>query len=501
MITKIDEQYKKRIEWFNQYLITYRKNYLRQLGDGTYITCPNSAMSDTRGLNDKFIQEHLKHEKTFGTLYSNCSRFIMFDIDCKNLEYSKQIHAWLKDALIAVGIPPEYIHTEFSGKKGYHVYVFFERYYNMDNCLNTLQRAVINQVISAHPNEVSINNIEVRPTPTHGIKLPLGIHQETKKICWFCDENLNPIKSQDYIFGIKALSHERSKKILSKVKMQNNIDASLLRAIKQKNKSCNRVSNEFKETAENAIKNGIKVSGIRHNTLVLLACYFKKCGRSEEKCQQALSEWMSKQNPDVIKTPQEQWQADVNRVVHDIYQYRFEFTDNLHEPSKIYVSKCMLEYICENTKTKASRLVLFQMLVNQMRFQHCLEDGGFRYSNSHIEATAGVSANSAKKIPVKLHKAGLIERETNRPAGSAIVKALSFYGNEPTWYRVNDKLRKMIEDLPNISDSEKAEIDPEMPTALEFCNVVVDLMNESEINKYFSQDFINKYLNFQRDLT
>ena len=61
----------------------------------------------------------------------------------------------------------------------------------------------------------------------------------------------------------------------------------------------------------------------------------------------------------------------------------------------------MLEYICENTKTKVSRLVLFQMLVNQMRFRYCLEDGGFRYSNSQIENTTGVSANSAKKIPVK----------------------------------------------------------------------------------------------------
>lgn len=186
---------------------------MQQLDDGSYITHNKTC------LTDKLVKAHLEHKATYGIYVNKNSKFMMFDIDSGNLENARHIKRILINQLVEMGFDRKYIFTESSGKKGYHVYIFFEQMKNIVE-INNLQKIVIMKITSNPYYDEKLGNIEIRPIPTQGVKLPLGIHQANKNVCWFCDENDNQIESFDYIFTIRKLPEEKLSKIFKKSKSQ-----------------------------------------------------------------------------------------------------------------------------------------------------------------------------------------------------------------------------------------------------------------------------------------
>ena len=216
--SKLD-QYVKII---NEYFITVRNKFLRQKLDGSYVTCPNPN-SQQKPLNDFNIKDHLMHKRTYGIYVNKVTKFVAFDIDGCTLSNAGHIKHLLINCLTNLGFEREYIFTVFSGSKGYHVYLFFEEPYHV-NIVNIMQSAIINKLEASFKISKGWGHIEIRPTQSLGIKLPLGINHKSGKTCWFCDKFDKPIESYDVLFHLKKVPHDMLTKVFAKIKYNNNTD-------------------------------------------------------------------------------------------------------------------------------------------------------------------------------------------------------------------------------------------------------------------------------------
>ena len=93
---------------------------------------------------------------------------------------AETVHAII-NFLTALGFPQDRIYVSFSGGKGYHVEMFFDRLV-YTNRLYALYSTVISQ------SDLDPRKVEFRPLPGNAIKLPLSIHGKTGNVCWFVDQ-------------------------------------------------------------------------------------------------------------------------------------------------------------------------------------------------------------------------------------------------------------------------------------------------------------------------
>lgn len=165
-------------------------------------------------MKEKDVLEHLNGEKTLGVYVlrsDNNIKFAAFDVDFRKnfesnyqnaLDLCKQMTLNICEKLKIENI--EY-HVEFSGNRGYHVWIFFDRW---------LQAYKIRFILKKIIEDISTDDrisVEIFPkqSDTGGglgnlIKLPLGIHRKTKNTCPFVNENFEPIQNQfDYLLRIK----------------------------------------------------------------------------------------------------------------------------------------------------------------------------------------------------------------------------------------------------------------------------------------------------------
>ena len=217
---------------------------------------------------------------------------------------------------------------------------------------------------------------------------------------------------------------------------------------------------------------------------------------NEEKCHSLLSEWMKNQNPLVITTPQSQWQSDVDRVVKDIYSDKYKG----HAAAKIElrVTKRLIHYIYEQTETKCQRTVLFLMVLNQMRFSNCLEDGGFRFSLPQIMEHTNVCKQTAGRAVNYLSKNNLIIRKSRKKSANPVIKAASLFGNPPTWYQLNNDLLNLLYEAKHSC---------EFTTIIDFGKPLYEQMNYAffrytgpdEYMQFFNKDALNTAINDYRN--
>ncbi|MBZ4663729.1 MAG: hypothetical protein JG776_1444 [Caloramator sp.] len=167
----------------------------------------NEYLKINNKIEDNIIKQHLngniivsiKLEKINGT-----SNVLVFDIDCKdNLEEAYNIAKDIKITLKNKGYTG---YIEFSGKKGYHVWVFFDDFYSV-KILNKLAEEIIKNV------DVKNCIVEIKPRETvlveteNCIKLPLGIHPITKKRSTFLDlDDISDVVKNTFILEIEKSS-------------------------------------------------------------------------------------------------------------------------------------------------------------------------------------------------------------------------------------------------------------------------------------------------------
>ena len=129
-------------------------------------------------LTDQVIIRHLQGEETIG-LYSSSmslSKWLCIDIDDLEEAAIREVQNHAR----RFGIP--YL-TEFSGKKGYHLWIFFDKAYP-----NKVIRALASEFAFGH--EVFPKQDFILPNGLGSlVKAPLGKHQLSDSWCLFVDRN------------------------------------------------------------------------------------------------------------------------------------------------------------------------------------------------------------------------------------------------------------------------------------------------------------------------
>jgi len=170
-------------------------------------------------LNYNKMKNHLLGNYTIGVYQLNLEnkvKFMAFDIDAvkftrnemddnpafrevlmKELQKTvSQISAILKENSI-----PFYL--EFSGYKGYHLWIFMDDFISASAARLFCQRVMQNIALTNTPVSVEIFPKQTKITPENMgslIKIPLGIHQKTGKRSYFCNDSFSPV-NQDSFFN------------------------------------------------------------------------------------------------------------------------------------------------------------------------------------------------------------------------------------------------------------------------------------------------------------
>ena len=136
-------------------------------------------------LTDDVILAHLRGEMTIGLYGSpdSTTKWLCIDIDDLDEAAVREVQNHVR----RFGIP--YL-TEFSGKKGYHLWVFFDKPYP-----NKIARALSQAFAFKH--EVFPKQDYLRAGKLGNlVKAPLGVHQVTGNWCLFLDKDLKPEENQ-----------------------------------------------------------------------------------------------------------------------------------------------------------------------------------------------------------------------------------------------------------------------------------------------------------------
>lgn len=154
-------------------LLVHRKNvFAKQLDNGMYIPVKEQFTKER-------LKEHVGGEKTYG-LYvldtDNTVKWACIDLDGDDLENLK------KDAEQIYDLYPEFTRMlEFSGRRGYHVWVIFKE---------PVPAIFAQQLVKSRLNRIKMLKYEVFPKQTelnenrkYGnlVKIPLAIHRVSGK--------------------------------------------------------------------------------------------------------------------------------------------------------------------------------------------------------------------------------------------------------------------------------------------------------------------------------
>ncbi len=107
------------LQQLNTLIIGNRNRFIEQYGEGEQARYATS----TKPLVDTVVKAHLSGERTVGCYYAGkASKFLCFDIDEKDPSIPLKLLLFLKDA----GFKSEELHVEYSGLKGWHIWLFFK---------------------------------------------------------------------------------------------------------------------------------------------------------------------------------------------------------------------------------------------------------------------------------------------------------------------------------------------------------------------------------------
>ena len=424
---KIEEVVPKLRELY----ITQSHTFLKQHSNGNYITITKEKKLI---LFDSMLKSHIKGNYTIGTFGSSeMTKFICFDVDYQDLQYAKWITYKIINVLDSFGLS-EY-HVSTSGKKGYHIEMFFSDLINIKLAMKFFQ-IVLNE---ANINKDINGNVEYRPSTNQGVKLPLGIHQISKNFCSFCDIN-NSLKfyskneSYDYLMNIKKISHKRIEEVITiyedrvqennkssnQTHISNNRFSKPMLAVTDKNEDIE----DIYEMGMRYINEGLKMTGTRHNALLSMGLVYKSLNYTEEDTKSILIEWMKEQPKTTYTTPLQEALKDAIRIVEDIYA-----KDYIIVPSKsvtIQIPKSLLKKFYNELNNESERKVLFSFIVHKQKYAN--SKGVFFVSSNQIETMTGLSRATVGRSIKNLEKLNIIQViEANRKQEGTYIKKPNVY--------------------------------------------------------------------------
>lgn len=338
-------------------------------------------------LTDKVLLDHLRREYAIGVFASNKgSKFICFDVD----DGSADTVTSVIDELSALGIPSSKVYVSFSGRKGYHVEVFFDEIIETDRLMNLYHHVIRN-------GELDPMKVEFRPTAKQAIKLPLSIHGETGNICWYVDpETLRPIEDEGYIATIRQLHVEEVKGALSLPELDEP---------SRKGKSEGKGDKAPETICDGNVCAILTKPGIRHEVMLKIAARNRRNGISREENQNALEEWYSMQPPEMIESTPEEVSRDITNILNWAYSDLFSMKQPERKDSAI-VSEGQLE-ILMNLSSRSARRVCFLLLARTRM-------NASRISAADISKTTGISVKTVYEVLHKLIRSGIVSVKKGR---------------------------------------------------------------------------------------
>lgn len=198
--------YYKLVQAFENLFLTSKKHRIEQNDDGSYFYNP-------QGLSRDDLIAHFNGTKTIGIFSGQeLSKYICFDVDTgkeSRKQAQNDVRILVHSLIAEFSLSKDYITVADSGNKGYHVYLFFDNVIPVEYL-----RAFYHEVLDR--TGYSVTQIEFRPTPKQGVKLPLGIHRVTGRRCNFVDP-FNEFEPRPYedIYNIKQLPAKSFKEVLN----------------------------------------------------------------------------------------------------------------------------------------------------------------------------------------------------------------------------------------------------------------------------------------------
>lgn len=343
--------------------IQTRYKYLVQFKDGKYVTLTHNNKNKVTKLNDSMLRTHLKGDITYGIFSGgHFNKFITFDVDCKENPTARWATLKLVNVIVEdFGIKRSDIHVSFSGSKGYHIDIFFDKPILVTD-LMSFYKSVIATV-----GEIPDGQIEFRATSTQGVKLPLGVHQKTGNRCWFVDnQTLEPIENYDYLLEVEPISAE----IITEndFGLTDEQVSEFERVAASTDITVNAVDlSQASQNAAQIIETGRLIqSGTRHKTTFTLACFGNTQGWDEAETVSVIMDIL-------LATPREYfsegstpdyWQKEAERLVSYVFEKDISITSS-DKPLVIYKSEILAVLSCGTFRQKQ---LAYAMLITSKRY-------------------------------------------------------------------------------------------------------------------------------------
>lgn len=412
----------------------------------------------TPRLELQMIRNHLHGFKTYGVFASiDCTqKFLTFDIDSTSLEISKHTGRQLVYILHHdFNVRMEDIHVVFSGKKGYHVTIFFEKPQE-----ELLVKHFYDSVIS-HICFIDDIKIEYRPRHTQAVKLPLSIHKITDERSVFVDkynfENLTLSESWDYLLKIEQVNPH----------VLDIIDELPVEKI-QANMNENNVD-QYNGFANALIKNGqLFEANTRHVATYSLACYAFINNYTMMEAHNLIMSILSNTPRDYYSrdTTPEFMEQEAARLISAVYTKQYPIFLNMK--AEIKVCKSEIEAVLK-VGTFAQTRLAFAMLLASKKFGRTF----YLTINKSLELLntkhRGTIQNAQKQLIktgfVKQAEKTTVDKVKSKTAGHTIYKKTIFILNESIIFKENE---------PHIIVNYDAQIDS-------FKNTVHALFTQNEL--------------------
>lgn len=439
-------QLKRAVSQINNLYILNRSTYLKQTNSG-YLTI--KAKTDTVGkriipyLNDYYIERHLQRKETYGILLGNSglTKFITFDIDIPDddgeaVYVTKELH----DLLVGYyGLSEDEVHISFSGSKGYHIELFFDKavpYYNF---------LPFYKEILMRLNE-SEERIEFRPSK-QGVKLPLSLNRKTNTYCYFTDSvTFKPKEdSIEYLLSIQPTNYAEFKElILDEIIPEETVETKVSdltmnheqadqfdRVISDLNLEGKSVQEIEKEIIEVLVAGHLLTPGTRNRMTLLIPMFYYSQGEEESKVLQItekvlLTTYQHFRGLIDPSTTEEKVISEVKRITKLVYEKGYTLTGK--RKAVVITKEDILEVL--TIKEWNLKRMYLAMILQARRYSRGNSDFYMSYSTMAQYGITKERTRALKQVlelealgKIKVVSRGVIDLEASQARGQAHHKA------------------------------------------------------------------------------
>lgn len=462
----------KVVEQFNQLFIVTKHSYIYENSYREKYDTNNLYYRSKFPINDTALRKHVDGIQTVGILADNYSKFIAFDVDTKDTSKSDTKHL-VKVLQEEFNINKRNIHVVFSGRKGYHVYIHFDKptkvIYLREFYYDVIQKAQFNS-----------SQVEFRPDSS-AIKLPLAKHPVTKKRCWYVDTStFKPIRSFNPILNLTTVSNEFiNKTYYNKAHTLNEQQHSEFTGMLKEMNLDRVLLDENRSSIKYALENNVlDKPNTRHIMTLLIGCYLKSQGYEIETTKQFINNIMfntKDSRSGYIDTPKKQIEAKTSSQVNSIYKLDYKYSHSI-ETLSFTIEE--IKDVLEVRNTKLMKLYLAHR-IHSKRYAN-LEDETYymtyeQLKQYNVDSNRGRALEQLSKLSdrIEIVSRNVVDLEKTKQSKSVL--------KQPNRYKLIKKF-----------ESNATNITIESSFTLEELLVKVQASNLIDLKPYLTRDLYYK---------